>query len=97
MPTSAKTPATITVDGHRLALDIVGRTIGVRPTRRATKACGHLEPEGRDGGGAARQLRAAVVDACTALARKVGAVQVEIYACSSKSGAWLANVECVEG
>lgn len=90
------TPATITVDGHRLPLTLVGRTLGVRLTHRATKACGHLEPDGRDGGSAARQLRGEITKACIELARKLAAVQVEVYACTA-AGAWLANVECVEG
>lgn len=87
-------PATIYVQGHRLALTHVGNTLGVTLTLRATKACGHLEPEGRDGGEHARKLRDAIAKATLELARKLGAVQVEIYATTS-TNTWLASVEHV--
>ena len=88
-------PATITVDDHRLAITHVGNTLGVTLTRRCTKACGHLEPEGRDGGDDARRLRKAIAQDAIALARKLGAVQVEIYATTSVN-TWLASVERVD-
>jgi hypothetical protein len=59
-------------------------------TQEATRASGHLTPEGVDGGRAARDLRRRITDCAAERARAIGK-PVEVFA-SGRHSSWVVDV-----